>query len=472
MTIKLILPALIESGQPGWRPLKYSLFPPLTLATLAAWIPEGVDIRLCDEHVEGIDTDDRPDLVILQVYTSSARRAYQLADHYRLKGCHVVLGGLHVTALPEEAALHADTLILGPADQSFPAFIADWMEGRPKKSYTSSCRDIGNIPMPRRDLYRTNKYFVPSTLVVSRGCPHRCSFCYVSGMYKGGRSYYRYSIDRALEEIERLPGRYVYFLDDNLFADESFAIELMEAMRGMGKVFQAASTLKGLSNPVLLKKAADAGLKSIFTGFETLGPENLRLADKSHNELNYERIIADIHQQGVLINGSFVFGLDADTPDVFSSTTEWAINQGITTATFHIATPFPGTRYFQELKSSGRLLHTNWDLYDTRHSVFRPARMSPEQLEQGYRNAYRDFYSWNGILESAFRHADHALKLKHLLYSAAWKKMEIPWRLLIQAGLLPYARRALDIGLSIRGAHTPAETPFNEPDSPSIALLP
>jgi len=283
-------------------------------------------------------------------------------------------------------------------------------------------------------------------------------------MYKGGKSYYRYAIEQALKEIDSLPGRFIYFLDDNLFADEAFAIELMDALKGMGRIFQAASTLKALANPVLLRKAADAGLKSVFTGFETLSAGNLAQTGKRHNQLNYKEVIRSVHDQGLLINGSFVFGLDDDGPEVFERTTEWAIANGITTATFHIATPFPGTAYHEQMIAEGRLLHRNWDLYDTRHAVYKPARMSPSELEQGYQRAYHDFYSWNGILQSAMQHDGLLAQFKHLLYATVWKKMELPWRMLISAGLLPMARYALDKGLAIKSRNETKEEIIWKPE--------
>src|ERR1043165_8094167 len=203
--VKLILPALTEATSPYWRPIKYSLFPPLGLATLAAYLDSDLEISLQDEHVEKLSLDDDPDLVIIQVYITNAYRAYAIADHYRARGCYVCLGGLHVTSLPEEAAPHADSLFCGPGEETFPAFLKDFAAESPQPRSFSSGRTLARLPPVRRDLIRRELYLVPNSIVVSRGCPHHCDFCYKDGFFAGGRSFYTQRVDDALSEIERLP---------------------------------------------------------------------------------------------------------------------------------------------------------------------------------------------------------------------------------------------------------------------------
>src|SRR5688572_14997755 len=178
MKVKLILPALTEAESPFWRPIKYSLFPPLGLATLAAYLLPGDDVVLQDQHVETVDLNDSPDLVVIQVYITNAYRAYSFADHYRQRGAYVVLGGLHVTSLPEEAANHADTIFLGPGEETFPQFLKDFRKRRQQKRYYSSVRTLETLPPLRRDLIKRHLYLVPNSIVVTRGCPHHCTFCY------------------------------------------------------------------------------------------------------------------------------------------------------------------------------------------------------------------------------------------------------------------------------------------------------
>src|SRR6478609_3831381 len=309
----MILPALTEATSPFWRPIKYSLFPPLGLATLAGYLPDDVEVEIQDEHVETLDTSDQPDLVVIQVYITSARRAYRLADHYRARGSYVVLGGLHVTSLPEEAAQHADTIFLGPGEDTWPKFLADFAEGRQAACYQSSVRTLESLPPIRRDLIKRHLYLVPNSIVVSRGCPHVCDFCYKEAFFEGGRGFYTQRVDQALLEIERLPGRHLYFLDDHLFGDRRFASALFDGMRGMGRLWQAAGTVSSVLLPDLLEKAAASGLRSLFVGFETLNPANLVEQRKYQNlRRDYAAAIRRLHDLGVMINGSFVFGMDGD----------------------------------------------------------------------------------------------------------------------------------------------------------------
>jgi radical SAM superfamily enzyme YgiQ (UPF0313 family) len=434
MKVKMILPALTEATSPFFRPIKYSLFPPLGLATLAAYLDHDDDIQIQDEHVERLDLDDAPDLVVIQVYITSAYRAYRLAEHYRRKGAHVALGGLHVTSLPQEALPHADTIFLGPGEDTWPAFLSDFRRGRTERVYRSRVRTLAEVPPIRRDLIKRHLYLVPNSIVVSRGCPHVCDFCYKEAFFEGGRSFYTQTVDAALAEIDRLPGRHLYFLDDHLFGDRRFATALFDGMRGMGRLWQAAGTVNAVLNSGLLEKAVDAGLRSLFVGFETLNPTNLVEQRKYQNlRRDYAQATSRLHDLGVMINGSFVFGMDADDGSVFERTVAWAIEQGIETATFHILTPYPGTALHTRMAAQGRILTDNWDRYDTRHVVFRPARMSGDELERGYWRAYRDFYRWGSIVRGAAAHGSVRAGLRHAAYAAGWKKFEPLWDLVIRA---------------------------------------
>lgn len=455
MKVKMILPALTEAKSPFWRPIKYSLFPPLGLATLAGYLDEADEITLQDEHVETLDLDDTPDLVVIQVYITSAYRAYELADHYRRQGAHVALGGLHVTSLPEEAAAHADTIFLGPGEDTWPAFLADFRAGRPGQVYRSQVRTLVGLPPIRRDLIKRRLYLVPNSIVVSRGCPHTCDFCYKEAFFEGGKSFYTQTVEAALAEIERLPGRHLYFLDDHLFGQARFAAALFEGMRGMGRLWQAAGTVQSVLKPGLLEKAVASGLRSLFVGFETLNPNNLREQNKYQNlNRDYSAAIRRLHDLGVMINGSFVFGMDNDDESVFERTVEWSVSQGIETATFHILTPYPGTALYQRMAAQGRLLHSDWNLYDTRHVVYRPARLAPEVLEAGYWQAYRDFYRWGAIFKGASSKADVTGRLRHVAYAGGWKKFEPLWDWVIRAKRVTRMLPALEAILSGFGRFT------------------
>ena len=435
LRVKLILPALTEATSPYWRPIKYSLFPPLGLATLAAYLPPDAEAVIEDEHVEPVNTRDAPDLVVIQVYITNARRAYQLADLYRSRGSFVVLGGLHVTALPDEAAHHADAIFLGPGEQTFPRFLDDLRAGRPERRYASTAdRTLDRVPPIRRDLITRRNYLVPNSIVVTRGCPQHCDFCYKDAFFEGGKSFYTQRVDDALAEMARLPGRHLYFLDDHLLGDARFAAALFEGMRGMRRLFQGAATVDSILRGDLIERAADAGLRSIFVGFETLSAGNLAMSNKRQNlGRDYAAVANRLHDLGIMINGSFVFGMDEDDGDVFKRTVDWAIAHGITTATFHIQTPYPGTRLFARMEAAGRITTRDWSLYDTRHVVYQPARLKPHALKDGYDWAYREFYRWSSMARASLTHGTVKHQAKHFFYAAGWKKFEPLWDLVIRA---------------------------------------
>jgi radical SAM superfamily enzyme YgiQ (UPF0313 family) len=449
----MILPALTEATSPFFRPIKYSLFPPLGLATLAGYLDSGDEVTITDEHVQKVDTSDEPDLVVIQVYITSARRAYKLADHYRGKGAYVCLGGLHVTSLPEEAARHADTIFCGPGEDIWPAFLTDLRAGRPRRRYDSKERTLAALPPIRRDLIARHLYLVPNSIVVSRGCPHVCDFCYKEAFFEGGKSFYTQTVDAALAEIDRLPGRHLYFLDDHLFGNARFATALFDGMRGMGRLWQAAGTVQAVLRPGLLEKAVEAGLRSLFVGFETVNAGNLTEQRKWQNiDRDYAAVIRRLHELGVMVNGSFVFGMDHDGPDVFDRTVEWAVEHGVETATFHILTPYPGTRLYERMSTAGRLLHSDWNRYDTRHVVFEPTRMTARELEEGYWRAYRDFYRWGSILRGARTEPTLRGKARHVAYAGGWKKFEPLWDMAIRAKRVGRGLPVLEAILSGFGA--------------------
>ena len=223
-------------------------------------------------------------------------------------------------------------------------------------------------------------------------------------------------------------------------------------MRGMGRLWQGAATVNAVLEPGLLERGVEAGLRSLFVGFETLNPANLAEQRKHQNlRRDYTVAIRRLHGLGVMINGSFVFGMDHDDTSVFARTVDWAIEHGIETATFHVLTPYPGTALYRRLVGQGRLTTREWDLYDTRHAVFRPALMSAHDLERGYHWAYREFYRWRSIVRGAAAHAEIAAGLRHVAYTAGWKKFEPLWDLVIRARRTALMRPVLESILSEGG---------------------
>jgi len=473
LRVKLILPALTEATGPYWRPIKYSLFPPLGLATLAAYLSPDDEAVIVDEHVERLALDDAPELVVIQVYITNAYRAYGVADHYRKQGAFVCLGGLHVTALPEEVAAHADAIFLGPGEQTFPQFLKDFRAGRPERVYASLAgRTLERVPPIRRDLIQRRRYLVPNSIVVTRGCPQHCDFCYKDAFFEGGRGFYTQRVDDALKEIERLPGRHLYFLDDHLLGDRRFGEALFAGMKGMGRVFQGAATVDSILRGDLIERAADAGMRSVFVGFETLTEGNLRQSNKRQNLGRDCKAVADrLHALGIMINGSFVFGMDDDGDDVFRRTVDWAIEQGITTATFHIQTPYPGTRLYARMVRDGRMATRDWNLYDTRHVVYKPARLTAEALKAGYDWAYKEFYRWGSIARASLHHGTVKHQAKHFFYAAGWKKFEGVWDFVIRARQLNWMTPLLE-GVLARVTGEGTGDRVQGTDTAAVELLP
>lgn len=446
MKIKFILPALAEADGKFFRPIKYSLFPPLGLAQLAAYCDEDDELEIIDLHVEKADFNDEPDLVVIQTYITNAYRAYTIADSYRQRGIFVAIGGLHATSLPDETLLHADAVFTGPAHQIWGEFLKKFKHGkRPRGIFTDNCRTLDNLPFARRDLIKRNKYLVPNSIVASRGCPCQCDFCYTQNFFADGKSFYTAKVDRILAEIEMLKGRHLFFLDDNLFGSPEFAKMLFEGMRGMKRTFQAAATTTIIRHPELLDLAAEAGLKSLFIGFESLNQDSLASCNKKHNHTDfYPQVVSELRKRNIMTNASFVFGLANDRKDVFERTVEWAVERGIETATFHLATPYPGTPFYNKMQKEKRIITSNYELYDTRHAIIKHDFMSGEELENGYWQSYRNFYSYTNILKGALTKETFSSKLKHLLYSAAWKKADPLWHLLIKLKSLPCCSTILE----------------------------
>ena len=463
----LILPSLQQLNDNRFRLIKYSRFPPLSLLTIAGLTPpDRWEIIVRDEHVESSEVDEDVDLVGIQTYISSSDRAYELADRWRKRGAKVVLGGLHPTSLPHEAAEHADALCLGPAETVWRRIIEDFENNRLQKTYRGGTHgSAALVPIPRRDLMNQRAYLIRNTMVTSRGCPHSCDFCYKSSFW--GASYYE---ARPIADLERefatMDDRLVFFLDDNLLANRRHARALFEVLRGSGIVWQAASSLDVANDPGYLEEAYEAGCRSLFVGFESISPENMRGNNKTVNAVtDYAQACRRFHEAGIMINGSFVFGFDCDGPDVFERTVEFAIESKILTATFHVLTPLPGTRAFERLEAEGRILHRNWAYYDTDHAVFRPRRMTPEQLEAGHKRAYREFLTYGSILRRSFGVPG---TLKRIAYNVAWMKVDPLWVAIVRAGLMPFATRIFDRVLRL-STRAPSEAPAPAPSHPTTS---
>ncbi len=378
------------------------LAPPLALPLLAGLTPPDVEVRLIDENVEPIDTDATADWVAITCMTASAPRAYAIADAFRQRGIPVVMGGIHPTVLPEEAAAHADAVVIGEAEPVWPEVLADLAAGSLRPRYTpTGYSDLVGLPLPRRDLLQAERYLTTNTVQTARGCPNACSFCTVSTV--SGRQYRFRPVPEVVEEVRSLSGGWVGFVDDNIAGHARRAKELFEALIPLKRRWIGQADLTMARDPELLSLAARSGCQAMFIGLESLLEENLRAVHKAPNlGTDMAKAIGTIHKAGIEIIGSFVLGLDGDNRDVFARTVEFAQRHKLVAAQFAVLTPFPGTAMRQKLEDEQRILDHDWSHYTMSNVVFRPRQMTDLELREGQRYVYGRFYSMPSILRRSF----------------------------------------------------------------------
>ncbi len=456
-TILFILPALQEVLSAKFRQIKYSLFPPLSLLTLAGLVsPDKYNLIVRDEHVEDIFIDEQVDLVVMTVYISSAKRAYEIGDYYRERGAKIFMGGIHPSTMAEEVMLHADSICIGPGESVFLEMLSDFGTNKLQRIYYGDkLTDLSEVPLARRDLMNKDRYLVPNTIVASRGCLYNCDFCYKKSFW--GEKYYKFRpLEDIKKELDTFKQRFVFFLDDNLMGNRIESRKIFRLLKEYNFIWQAAASIDVAYSAGFLEEAYDCGCRSLFVGFESISRDNMKHSNKVQNQkYDYVDAIKRFHEAGIMLNGSFVYGLDYDGPDVFERTLDFAIKNKIETATFHIFTPFPGTKLFEKLQQEGRILHYKWEEYDTRHAVFQPSLMSPEKLEEGYWWSYEKFYSYNSIFSRA---AGLTNPVKRILYNIAWKKLDGLWNFIIKNNLLRYV---LPVFESVLARNTKASTERN-----------
>lgn len=372
---------------------------PLTLPTLAALIPRDVpvELRCIDEGIDDVDLALDADLVGMTVITGTAMRAYELAAHFRGRGLPVVLGGPHVTLVPDDAQPHADAIVVGYAEEEWPRLLRDFARGDMKPRYTQRPDlELTGLPLPDRSVLPRWKYLTADVFETSRGCVHNCDFCVVPAAW--GRKPFLKPIEHTIEDIRRRRARKAIFIDLNIIADVDYAARLFEALIPLGVEWFGLATVLLADNAPLLRLAQRSGCRGLLMGLESISPKNLRSSRKGFNDPeSYKRVVERLHAHRIALQGCFVFGLDDDTPDVFMKTARFAVGAKIDLPRFAVVTPFPGTPLFKRLESEGRLLTRDWRLYDAQHVVFRPAQMTPDELQRGTESAWKFAYSWGSI---------------------------------------------------------------------------
>jgi len=359
---------------------------------LAAFAPSHWTVLHVDEAVEPVDLETSADLVAITFHTPSAPHAYDLAAQFRQRGIPVVLGGPHVTLLPDEAQAHADAIFVGEAERTWPRFLAEFDSGDYGDRYCSEPPTLDDAPMSRQELFHRRDH-AAGVMFATRGCVHRCDFCTVAVMY---RSHVRKrAVEAVAQEYASFHGKVVILWDDNIAGDIEYAKALFRALAPHRKWWASQASVHAASDDDFLELAARSGCKQLFIGLESVSQASLNEVAKAFNRVDgYARAIERIHSHGISVQAGIVFGFDNDTEAVFGETLDFLEATGVQNATFNILTPFPGTRLYDRLDAEGRILTRDWSKYNGRANVvFRPRRMSPEALLAGYQYANRRFYS-------------------------------------------------------------------------------
>jgi len=391
--IELIVPAVEENAR----------IPNLALPILAGLSPTDVKISFTDDLLTPIDLGKdlkEVDLVGITVLSKTALRAYDIADAYRKNGIPVVLGGIHPTALPEEAKDHADSVVLGEAEEIWPHLIEDARMGNLKPFYRQEgYTELSKMPMPRRDILPKRGYLPVDVVQVSRGCPFRCEFCSVQKFF--GETHRLRPISAVVDEVRRLPHRWMMFNDDNIIGNPSYSRELFKALIPLKKKWFGQASLTGLKKVENVELLAKSGCAGLLIGFESLSKPNLIRSQKYQNDpTEYREIIHSLHRFGIAICGSFIFGFDEDDPSVFEETVSFAIQTKLFSVIFMILTPYPGTAFYHRVKKEGRLVQDQWWLLEKPEDsapYFLPMKMGAEALREGWKRAWKEFNSFPSI---------------------------------------------------------------------------
>jgi len=343
----------------------------------------------------GLDAD----LVGLTVITGTAPRAYELAARFRAAGKTVVLGGPHVTLLPEEAARHADAICVGYAEDSWPQLLRDFCQGRLQPVYRQApdfSLDRPDLPYARRQMFAPGQFLTQAVFEATRSCVHDCEFCVAPSAW--GRKQYRKPVDWVVGDIAQVGAKKILFIDLNLISDREYARELFTRMIPLNVQWFGLSTVLIARDAALMDLMAESGCRGLLLGLETVTPASLADARKRFNgAVDFKTLIGDLHDRRIAVQGCFAFGLDHDTPDVFDATVEFAVDAGVDLPRFAVLTPFPGTPLFRRMEAEGRILSRDWSLYDGQHVVFQPRAMSVRQLAEGHERAWKKVYGWKAI---------------------------------------------------------------------------
>ena len=415
MKVTLIQPLM--HMRPMDTELKTRMSPSLGLLTVAQSVRNGNDITILNENVDdSIDFDAPTDIVGITVTVDTLPRAAEIAAEYRRRGVPVVAGGIQITCCPESARGLFDVLCIGFAEGTWPEIMRDLSNGCLRQEYSCIRLAPEDSLSPAYDLIDSSKYLFVNVVSTGRGCPFKCDFCYNSSA-NIRHSFFNRPIDDVLADIRALGRKHIMFIDDNFIGNPGWTREFLKRLKPMGIKWNAAVSANVVEIPGMLDFMKESGCQGLFIGFESINPKSIADANKGQNVIwRYEYLISEIHRRGIMINASFVFGLDDDDPTTFRRTAEWIMKQKIETITSHILTPYPGTAQYRRMEEKGLITDYDQRLYTTSNVVYKPARMTAEQLRKGYLWIYDELYSWKGILRRMPKHQIVGYLLFNFLY--------------------------------------------------------
>ncbi len=370
----------------------FSILPTLQARELAAITPKKHTVSVVNERYSHIDYSTAYDVVLINFVTSTAPRAYAIADIFRKKNIPVVLCGFHASGLPEEASQHADSILIGRNEQTWVTILEDIEQKQLQPFYHAQPYNASQV-LPATKITLPG-FVMTGAVEATRGCPYHCEFCPETNI-QGGNAYYKRPISEVIAEIKTIPQKTLMFYDTSLTTDPAYTKELFRNMKGLGKKFFCNGNVDVLANDVeLVRLSREAGCVAWLVGFESICQNTLESVGKKTNTVNeYSIAIRNIHQNHMVVIGDFIFGFDTDTPAVFTETLEFIQNLDIDVADFSILTPFPGTPLFKKLDKENRILTKDWKYYNMGYVVFKPKQMTQEELRHGVQQMYREFYA-------------------------------------------------------------------------------
>ena len=376
-------------------------YAPLTLSTLAAYIPEDIEVVIHDETIEKIPLELDADIVVMTSITGTSERVYKYARYFKSKGKKVILGGPHPTLCPEEAIQHCDSVVIGRSEWLFTEIMENARNNSLKKFYVQKENSLENLKLPKRELLKKERYVSINSIEATKGCSFDCSFCVGKALYP---KLLKRPINEIIAEIETFKKKEVLFIDLNLIADRNYAKKLYIELTPLKKWWFGLATSNLVHDDEMIRLMAKSGCKGLLIGFEAVSKESLRAMNKGVNVMaDYHLLMKKLHHYDIAVNGTFTFGADGDDKDIFKRTVEEVIKMKVDLPRYSILTPFPKTKLYNDLEKQGRIFEKNWTMYDVQHAVFHPKKMTAQELQEGGIYAWRETYKVSSIFKRIAR---------------------------------------------------------------------